>query len=163
MKMSRRSRSSRGLSLIEVLLALAILALSLLALIPMFTLGAKQNASSNQLGLANTLAREKLEELTCTPSTDPALSIPSGVSTTTYSTNDLPTFYNPTTGAISTAASTPGTGWYPFPFSRSYTVTAYNPNGLTTVTSTQADESVYNVQAPPTPYYGVKLVTVTVQ
>ncbi|HEV8267050.1 MAG TPA: prepilin-type N-terminal cleavage/methylation domain-containing protein, partial [Thermoanaerobaculia bacterium] len=147
--MSKKIRSQRGLSLIEVLLALAILALSLLALIPMFTLGAKQNASANQLGLANTLVREKLEELTTSPSTAPELAIPQNSSTATFSTNDLPTFYNPTTGAISTATSTPGTGWYPFPFSRSYTVTSYNANGLTTVNSTVSDESIYNVASPP--------------
>ena len=53
-------RNERGMTLIEVLVALSILAIALLALAPLFTISVKTNASAHQLTNANTLAREKL-------------------------------------------------------------------------------------------------------
>src|SRR5207249_12329855 len=66
----------RGLTLIEILVALSILALAVLALAPLFTGAIRTNASSNQLTNANTLAREKLEELSGYPRNDPRLDVP---------------------------------------------------------------------------------------
>jgi type IV pilus modification protein PilV len=57
------NRAQRGMTLIEVLVALSILAIAILALAPLFTISVKTNASAHQLTNANTLAREKLEEL----------------------------------------------------------------------------------------------------
>lgn len=161
-------RSQRGLTLIEVLVALSILSIAMLALIPLFGMSVKTNASSSQLATANTLAREKLEELIGYPSTDPRLSIPSGSSTAdktnnTDCANDLPVWYNPTTGAISSAVTTPGLGWYPYPCTRTYTVQAFIVSDLANAkSSTASDESTFNGD-PKLRYYDVKLVTVTVQ
>jgi len=63
--------------------------------------------------------------------------------------NDLPKWYNPATGATSTASASPGTGWFRFPFQRTYTVEQY------------ADDLATRVVAPAT--YAVKKVTVTVR
>ena len=112
------NRSRRGLTLIEVLIALAILSLAMLALIPMFMLGVRINASSNQLSAANTLAREKLEELIEFPATNDRLCPKVGVtamitdsSNNDYCKNDLPAWYQPSTGATSVTTPSPMTGW----------------------------------------------------
>lgn len=159
-------RGSRGLTLVEVPIAMAILGFGLLAMAPLFTSSVKTNASSMQLTNANTLAREKMEELTGFPSTDPRLAVPAnanatgptGTSTTgtgsivvvnTVCDNDLPKWYKPSTGATSTAASSPGVGWYLFPYTRTYTVEQFQGD-LTTRAVTPAS-------------YAVKLVTVSVR
>jgi type II secretory pathway pseudopilin PulG len=154
------------MTLVEVPLALAILSFGLLAIAPMFTGAVRTNASSNQLTNANTLAREKMEELIGFPSTDTRLSIaananaagPTGTTTTgtgsivaanTFCDNDLPRWYKPLTGATSAAATSPGIGWYSYPYSRTYTVEQFRED-LTT-----------RVLTPGT--YGVKLLTVVVR
>ena len=158
----------RGMTLVEVPIALAILSFGLLAIAPMFTGAVRTNASSSQLTNANTLAREKMEELIGFPSTDPRLGIavganaagPPGTSTTgtgsivdttvnTFCQNDLPRWYKPATGATSTAATSPGIGWFIYPYSRTYTVEQFRED-LTT-----------RVLTPGT--YGVKLLTVVVR
>lgn len=158
----------RGMTLVEVPIALAILGFGLLAIAPMFTGAVRTNASSNQLTNANTLAREKMEELIGFPSTDARLAVavganaagPPGTSTTgtgsivdttfnTFCINDLPRWYKPVTGATSTAATSPGIGWFVFPYTRTYTVEQFAAD-LTT-----------RVPAPGT--YGVKLLTVVVR
>ncbi len=156
----------RGMTLVEVPVAMAILGFGMLAMAPMFTGAVRTNASSNQLTNANTLAREKMEELTGFPSTDARLLVPAGAnaagptgSTTTgtgsiviantYCDNDLPKWYKPSTGATSTASTSPGVGWYLFPYTRTYTVEQF-----------QGDLTTRSV-APAT--YAVKLLTVSVQ
>ena len=143
----RRPRE-RGLTLIEVLIAATILALALLGLAPMFTGAVRSNASANQLTNANTLAREKLEELSGYPRNNARLTVPNGQNTATF-TNDLPTWFNPRTGAVSSALTSPGIGWYAYPYLRTYTVEQYDGDLTTRITS-------------PAPYV-VKLVTVTVR
>jgi type II secretory pathway pseudopilin PulG len=155
-----------GLTLIEVLFALLLLSFGLLAITPLFTGSVKTGASSNQLAGANTLAREKLEELIGYPATDTRLAVasgnnssgPSGMTTTgtgsivgynTSCDNDLPAWFNPSTGAISSATASPGTGWFRYPFQRTYTVEQYAGDLVTRVTS------------PGT--YAIKKVTVTVR
>ena len=159
-------RGSRGLTLVEVPIAMTILGFGLLAMAPLFTSSVKTNASSMQLTNANTLAREKMEELTGFPSTDPRLAVPAtanatgptGTSTTgtgsivvvnTVCNNDLPKWYKPSTGATSIATSSPGVGWYLFPYTRTYTVEQFQGD-LTTRSVTPAS-------------YAVKLVTVSVR
>jgi type II secretory pathway pseudopilin PulG len=156
------------MTLVEVPIALAILSFGLLAIAPMFTGAVRTNASSSQLTNSNTLAREKMEELIGFPSTDPRLGIavganaagPPGTSTTgtgsivdttvnTFCQNDLPRWYKPVTGATSTASTSPGIGWFPYPYSRTYTVEQFRED-LTT-----------RVLTPGT--YGVKLLTVVVR
>jgi type II secretory pathway pseudopilin PulG len=164
-----RSRG-RGLSLIEALVTLALLSVVLLALAPLFTQSVNVNASSSQLSVGNSLAREKLEELLLYPSTDARLAVPSGTTEVTFP-NDLPAWYNPKTGATSTAATSPGAGWFPYPYRRTYTVEPRvvtpqpvpTPATLEPVASTLSDESSYNALGSAlAPYYDVKLVTVTV-
>ena len=161
----KRARE-RGMTLVEVPIAMTILGFGLLAMAPMFTGAVRTNASSNQLTNANTLAREKMEELTGFPSTDARLAVtaganaagPTGTTTTgtgsvvlanSYCNNDLPKWYKPLTGAVSTAATSPGVGWFLFPYTRTYTVEQF-----------QSDLTTRSL-APAT--YSVKLLTVTVR
>lgn len=168
MAMTRPGRDGgeRGMTLIEVLLAMSLLSFGLLAIAPLFAGSVKTGASSNQLASSNTLAREKLEEVIGYPATDPRLLVPSGAnaaapagvtSTGTGSVvgsnasceNDLPNWYNPSTGAVSGAAGSPGNGWYRYPFQRTYTIEQYDADLTTRITA-------------PSPYV-VKKVTVTVR
>jgi len=161
----------RGLTLVEVPIAMTILGFGLLAMVPMFTGAVRTNASSMQLTNANTLAREKMEELTGFPSTDTRLAVPAGANATgptgtsttgtgsvvienTVCNNDLPKFYKPSTGATSTALTSPGVGWYLFPYTRTYTVEQFQGD-LTTRVMTPV--------LPAVPLYGVKLLTVSVR
>jgi prepilin-type N-terminal cleavage/methylation domain-containing protein len=154
-----------GLTLVEILVALVILAVVLLAIAPLFTGSVRVNASASQLTGANTLAREKLEELTGYPRGDPRLTVPDGanaavptgvtstgtgsvVAVNTFCNNDLPAWYNPSTGQTSSAATSPGVGWYAYPYSRTYTVEEYDSDLTTRITAPAA--------------YVVKLLTVTV-
>jgi Tfp pilus assembly protein PilV len=159
-------RNERGLTIVEIPIALALLAFGLLAMAPMFTGAVRTNASAFNLTNANTLAREKMEELIGFPSTDPRLgvpvganaAVPSGTSTTGAGSvvavsascaNDLPSWYKPSSGATSVAATSPGVGWFKYPYTRTYTVEQFRED-LTT-----------RVVTPGT--YGVKLVTVIVR
>jgi prepilin-type N-terminal cleavage/methylation domain-containing protein len=161
-----RRRSARGFALPEVLVAMALLAFGLLAIAPLFGGSVKTNASSNQLGNANALAGEKLEELIGYPATDPRLAVSNGfnaaaepgVSTTgpgslvganAYCSNDLPSWYRPETGATSFSATWPGEGWLAFPYTRTYVIEQWAPDLTTRVVSPGS--------------YAVKLVTVSVR
>jgi type II secretory pathway pseudopilin PulG len=162
------------MTLIEVLVALSILAVALLALAPLFTVSVKTNASAHQLTNANTLAREKLEELSGYPRSDTRLRVldtknasgPTGATisganvgacdpvpganpTRTWCENDLPKWYQPTTGATSYAATSPGISWFSYPYSRTYTVEQFDGTLVNRITAPAA--------------YVVKLITVTVQ
>jgi len=145
---ARFRRRERGLTLIEVLVAATILALALLGLAPMFTGAVRSNASAMQLTSANTLAREKLEELSGYPRNNARLTVATGANAATFN-NDLPLWTNPRTGAVSIAATSPGVGWYAYPYSRTYTVEQFDGDLTTRITA-------------PAPYL-VKLVTVTVR
>lgn len=138
----------RGLTIIEVPIALTMLAFGLLALAPMFTGAVRTNASSNQMTNANTLAREKLEELIGFPSTDARLAVPDGSSTASFA-NDLPSWYKPSTGATSISPTSPGPSWFSFPYTRTYAIEQFR------------DDLTTPVVAPGT--YGVKLLTVVVR
>jgi prepilin-type N-terminal cleavage/methylation domain-containing protein len=147
---ARFRRHESGLTLIEVLVAATILALALLGLAPMFTGAVRSNASANQMTNANTLAREKLEELSGYPRNNPRLAVLTGQNTATFP-NDLPNWFNPKTGAFSGNAvtSSPGIGWYLYPYTRTYTVEQFDGDLTTRITAPAA--------------YVVKLVTVTVR
>ncbi len=149
----------RGMSLVEVLIALTILALALLGLMPLFTGAVKTAASANQLTNANTLVREKFEELAGYPRGDTRVSVPVGSDTASF-TNDLPSGYNPLSGAVCGSAPYPtctsplgSNGWYVYPYERTYTVEQFAADLVTRVTTPAAG---------PAPYIA-KLVTVTVR
>ena len=163
---NRRKSADAGLTLVEVLVAITILGLSLLALAPMFTSAVRTNAAANQLTSANTLARDKLEELAGYPRSDPRLNVPpnanaSGPSGGTppvgstylpnspWCNNDLPLWHKPSTGQTSGAATSPGPGWFQYPYTRTYTIEQFDGTLTARILS-------------PNPYV-VKLVTVTVQ
>ena len=166
LRTSVRRRRERGLTLVEVLVAAVVLGLALLALAPMFTSAVRTNASAYQLTNSNSLAREKLEELSGYPRSDPRLAVAppnnaSGPTTASVGTgsivgvnvwcqNDLPRWYNPQTGATSTAANRPGVGWFSYPFTRTYTIEQFDSDG----------SNMTRVVAPGS--YVVKLITVTV-
>lgn len=158
--------AERGVTLVEVLFGLLMLSFGLLAIAPLFASSVKTGASSNQLAGANTLAREKLEEVIGYPATDARLSVapgdnsagPTGVTTTgdgsivghnTSCDNDLPTWYEPHTGATSKASSSPGSEWFRYPFQRTYTIEQYAADLTTRIKSPAA--------------YAIKKVTVTVR
>lgn len=162
----RGAPGQKGVSLVEVLFGLLMLSFGLLAIAPLFASSVKTGASSNQLASANTLAREKLEEVIGYPATDARLAVadgnnaagPAGVTTTGSGSlvshnascdNDLPTWYEPKTGATSSATTSPGRSWYRYPFERTYTIEQYAADLTSRVTS-------------PAPY-AIKKVTVTVR
>jgi prepilin-type N-terminal cleavage/methylation domain-containing protein len=153
--MRRSARADeRGMSLVEVLVALAILALALLGLMPLFLSAVKTAASANQLTSANTLVREKLEELTGYPRNDPRLAVPVGANSAIFP-NDLPSWYQPSTGLVNSGATKPaGAGWYVYPYVRTYSVEEFAADMTTRVTEPPP---------PAPPAYTVKLVTVTVR
>ncbi len=149
----------RGMSLVEVLVALTILALALLGLFPLFLGAVKTAASANQLTSANTLVREKLEELTGYPRNDPRLAVPVGANSAIFP-NDLPSGYKPSTGAVCGSPPLPScpalgqNGWYVYPYVRTYSVEEFAADMTTRVTEPPP---------PAPPAYTVKLVTVTVR
>lgn len=167
LRTSVRRRRESGLTLVEVLVAAVVLGLALLALAPMFTSAVRSNASAYQLTNSTTLAREKLEELSGYPRSDPRLAVlaPNNASGPTTASvgagsivgvnvwcqNDLPSWYNPQTGATSTAATRPGVGWFSYPFTRTYTIEQFDSDG----------NNMTRVVAPGA--YVVKLITVTVR
>jgi prepilin-type N-terminal cleavage/methylation domain-containing protein len=160
MAMNRTSRmGARGMSMIEVLIALSILALALLGLMPLFIGAVKTSAAANQITSANTLVREKLEELVGYPRNDPRIAVPAGQNSASFP-NDLPSWYNPSTGATSFAATSPGPGWYVYPYTRTYTVQEFAADLTTPVTESAVPPTP---TPPPPPAYFVKLVTVTVR
>ena len=175
----RRQRRQRGLTIIEVPIALTMLGFGLLAMAPLFTGAVRTNASSNQLTNANTLAREKMEELIGFPSTDSRLWVPetaNAAGPTTASTgtgsivavnsgcaNDLPSWYKPATGQTSWATTSPGIGWFAYPYTRTYTVEQFRED-LTTrvVTPSPTCATAWNTDTCPGTF-GVKLLTVVVR
>ena len=71
------------------------------------------------------------------------------VATNAFCDNDLPRWYKPSTGATSTASTSPGLGWFTYPCTRTYTVEQF------------AEDLTTRVLTPGT--YGVKLLTVVVR
>ncbi len=165
MRIEARARQS-GVTLVETMIGMTLLGVGLLALAPLFAGSVKTNASSNQLGNANGLAGEKLEELIGYPATDARLAVADGanaaaapgVSTTgtgsiassnAFCANDLPLWYDPATGTPSYSATSPGPAWQPYPYTRTYTVEQWATDLTTRVVSPAS--------------WAVKLVTVTVR
>src|SRR5712691_208656 len=70
-----RRRAERGLTLVELLIAVALLGFILLGIAPLFIASVKSNYSANEYTSANTLARDKLEQLMNLTFDDPLLSI----------------------------------------------------------------------------------------
>jgi type II secretory pathway pseudopilin PulG len=159
-----RSILERGLTIIEVPIALTMLGFGLLAMAPVFTGAVRTNASANQLTNANTLAREKMEELIGFPSTDPRLWVPENESSADFA-NDLPNWYNPSTGATSPAPATdsPGVGWFIFPYTRTYKVEQFREDMTTRVVTPSPTCATAWDTDTCLGTFGVKLLTVVVR
>lgn len=108
-----KRRGERGLSLIEMLIALALLGFILLGILPLFMGSVKSNFSANEYTSIHNLSRDRLEQLMNLPFSDAQLS--AGVHA-----NDLPAVMpDPATGVP------PASGGVPNPFTLSYQVRQY--------------------------------------
>jgi type II secretory pathway pseudopilin PulG len=114
----RRRRSERGLTIVEMLLALALLGFILLGILPLFIGSVQSNFSGNEYTSIHNLCRDRLEQLMNLPFNDPQLS--AGI----HNTSDLPPVLpDPATGIP------PATGGIKNPFTLTYQVRQYQePN-----------------------------------
>ena len=90
----------RGMSLIELMIALVVLAVGLLAVGQMFPTGARSQAQDRMLTSANYFAQEKLESLTGRSWSDPLLTDgrhPAGTATESLENGQWTRFYVVTT------------------------------------------------------------------
>jgi prepilin-type N-terminal cleavage/methylation domain-containing protein len=111
----KHRNSEAGLTLIEMLIAVALLGIVLLGIAPLFILSVRSNYAANEYTSIHNLARDRLEQLMNLPVTDPQLAIG------TYA-NDLPTHLpDPTTGVV------PST--IPNPLTRTYEITHWTSTG----------------------------------
>jgi prepilin-type N-terminal cleavage/methylation domain-containing protein len=107
-----KRRGERGLTLVEMLIALALLGFILLGILPLFIGSVKSNFSANEYTSIHNLSRDRLEQLMNLPFGDAQLS--AGVHG-----NDLPAVLpDPTTGV-------PVAGGVVNPFTLSYQVRQY--------------------------------------
>jgi hypothetical protein len=122
-----RKRREAGLTLIEMLLALALLAFVLLGITPLFMASVKSNYSGNEYTSINVLARDRLEQLMNLPFDDAQL-------TPGVHVNDLPaTLPDPNTGVP------PASGGIRNPFTVCYQVLQFRtPTGVPAGTSFHA-------------------------
>lgn len=112
---TRGRRPESGLTVVEMLLALALLGFVLLGITPLFVASVKSNYSGNEYTSINMLARDRLERLMNMPFTDGDLAAGD------HCVNDLSaTLPDPKTGL-------PGT--VPNPFKLTYTVNQYQIPG----------------------------------
>ena len=117
-------RGERGLTVIEMLIAVALMGFILLGILPLFIGSVKLNFSANEYTSVHNLCRDRLEQLMNLPWNDAQL-------TPSVHTNDLPPVLpDPATGVP------PATGGIANPFTLSYQVTQYRapdtagvPNG----------------------------------
>ncbi len=120
-----RVRGERGLTLVELLIALALLSFVLLGIAPLFIMSMKSNYSANEYTSINVLARDKLEQLSNLSFTDPRLSIGA------HGNDQPPKLPDPKSG-IPPASGTPGVV---NPYSVTYYVSQYSVPSPDTFTS----------------------------
>src|SRR5512132_1814640 len=119
-KSSRRRES--GLTLVELLIALALLGFVLLGIAPLFIASMKSNFSANEYTSINMLARDRLEQLMNLPFNDPQL-------TPGVKVNDQPPkLPDPATGVP------PASGGVDNPFQVTYQVLQYQIPSADTAT-----------------------------
>jgi len=73
--MSRNRRTSSGVTLVELLIALALLGFIMLGIAPLFLASVKSNYSANEYTSIHNLARDRLEQLMNLPFDDPQLAV----------------------------------------------------------------------------------------
>ncbi|HKD11464.1 MAG TPA: prepilin-type N-terminal cleavage/methylation domain-containing protein [Thermoanaerobaculia bacterium] len=106
----------QGVTLVELLIALALLAFILLGIVPLFLSSVKSNYSGNEYTSINMLARDKLEELQNLPMSSPELAEGAHA-------NDLPAFVADPKSGVPYVSTTPGA--VPNPFQRTWQVTTF--------------------------------------
>ena len=110
-----RRRREAGLTLVELLIALALLSFVLLGIVPLFLSSVKSNYSGNEYTSIHILARDRLEQLMNLPFTDAQLA------PAVYANDQPPTLPNPQNPSALSAVVNP--------FSISYQVFQYQiPN-----------------------------------
>jgi prepilin-type N-terminal cleavage/methylation domain-containing protein len=119
--MKHQDRRQAGLTLVEMLIAVALLGIILLGIAPLFISSVRSNYAANEYTSIHNLARDRLEQLMNLPVADTQLTVGTH-------TNDLPAFLpNPATGTLPSTIVNP--------ISRSYTVAHYRSTGGATGTA----------------------------
>jgi prepilin-type N-terminal cleavage/methylation domain-containing protein len=113
MRTSRRREA--GLTLIEMLIAVALLGIVLLGIAPLFIASVRSNYAGNEYTSIHNLARDRLEQLMNLPIADAQLTVGAHA-------NDLPGFLpDPATGTLPSTIVNP--------IQRTYTVAHYTSTG----------------------------------
>jgi prepilin-type N-terminal cleavage/methylation domain-containing protein len=98
MTITPRTRGQAGVTLVELLIAVALMGIILLGIAPLFIASVKSNYSAQEFTSIHNLARDRLEQLMNLPITDAQL-VASPCSAPVSYPNDLPaTLPDPTTG-----------------------------------------------------------------
>jgi Tfp pilus assembly protein PilV len=145
-RLARQRSREEGLTLVELLIAVALLGFILLAIAPLFIASVKSNYSGNEYTSANMLARDRLEQLMNRPFLDSQLA--PGAHTISDQPLTLPNPLNPT--LLSTIKN---------PFKVTYTVDQYK---IPASTGVAAGASFTPVLAATGESYQYKRIDVTV-
>lgn len=149
-----------GLTLVELLIALALLGFVLLGITPLFMASVKSNYAGNEYTSLNMLARDRLEQLMNLPFNDPQLAPGGGLG---IHENDLPTLLpDPKTGV----PPPPGPGAVINPFKICYQVFQFQipPADLAIVGSPkQNDPFTPTLITDPLKIFQYKRIDVTVR
>ncbi len=108
---NRNRRREAGLTLIEMLIAVALLGIVLLGIAPLFIASVRSNYSANEYTSIHNLARDRLEQLMNLPIDDPQVLAGS------YANDLAPTLPDPVTGVLPSTIKNP--------LARTYVVTKY--------------------------------------
>jgi len=100
LRVHKRNRAA-GFTLVEVLFAIGILTIGMVGIAALVASGLGGTARSGYIGLAPTLASEKLEDLNRWPANDPNVDVPTGSTTAGSLTSDVA--QNVTIGSLTEA------------------------------------------------------------
>ncbi len=107
----KHDRRQAGLTLVEMLIAVALLGIVLLGIAPLFIASVRSNYAANEYTSIHNLARDRLEQLLNLPVTDPQLTV--GIHPTSGPQNELPGFLpDPTTGILPSTIVNPIQRYY---------------------------------------------------